>query len=239
VVVLDQGIAVAKWHLSDQLQLISTRCVPVGGEVFRENPLVWVHAGAERHSAWDLTDHLLSDRAARAEYLSWNLKRMPLPNWDLNDKGILNQLSDRHRTPKPVIKSIYISVVTNSIACFVRGTPPIQGYGLFKVLSRANHDCSPNSELVPGDTESGGNSVLALEEIQPGTPITFNYLWGNVKALSHRTRNMLLVDRYGFVCDCRQCQADCPPDLVNIDQLAYFKNLIRQHRLASMDIQMR
>lgn len=78
-------------------------------------------------------------------------------------------------------------------------------FGMFALLSRFNHSCSPNSIIPASVTESGRETmaIFAKRDIGVGEEITFNYLPG-FELKAQQERHQLLQ----FTCKCDVCLAD-------------------------------
>lgn len=81
----------------------------------------------------------------------------------------------------------------------------LPAFGMFALLSRFNHSCSPNSIIPTSAKESGRETlaILAKRDIEVGEEITFNYLPG-FELQAQRERHQLLL----FTCKCDVCLAD-------------------------------
>jgi len=222
-----ESVTVKEWKGKNQIRLVVKTFFAGETEIFREQPLAWVREGKyENMSAqWDLVELLLSNSNLRREYIDYNLKSSRLPIWDADDKNILENLAIKYRTARPKIKKIYVSIVTNNITCIYEKHVKRQGYGLFQFLSRANHSCDPSACLAPGDVENGGNAVIALKDLPPGSEITYSYIPKGVLEQNYVTRNLILMIMFGFICECKRCQNEVPASLVGVDQVHYFSDL--------------
>eukprot|EP01083_Nonionella_stella_P097586 274308_1 len=72
--------------------------------------------------------------------------------------------------------------------------------GLFPHIARINHSCSPNAFWI---YENGVMTVRALFDIQKGAEICASYL--PPLQFIFRERQAFLLDKYGFVCKCKEC----------------------------------
>jgi hypothetical protein len=79
--------------------------------------------------------------------------------------------------------------------------------GVFEVISRFNHSCSPNATFLWNESV-GHTEVRACVDISVGDEITINYLSSDMFNQPHPVRQADLKRRYGFVCKCSICGAD-------------------------------
>jgi hypothetical protein len=77
------------------------------------------------------------------------------------------------------------------------------GIGIYPITSKyIRHSCRPNAGLI---YDQGNQIIVALEDIQPNTPITISYV---DLIATKQQRHKALTDRFGFAfeCDCARCQ---------------------------------
>jgi len=77
------------------------------------------------------------------------------------------------------------------------------GAGVFSMCCSANHDCSPNAEVV-FTSKTNQATLRALRDIQPNEEICISYV---ETELTLDERRAELRD-YGFVCACNRCQTE-------------------------------
>jgi len=220
--------AVTQWSLAGQCQLQAVNPIPQGAEVLRELPLVKVALGRYAYGThvWDMVDRILSERALKQEYYGWELKQNPKRGgFGRLDADVTKALSQKHGVSRDIVQNIYLSVGTNNIG-YVGPGGTLQGFGLYKILSRANHACDPNARIAPGDPAAGETVLIALRDIQPSEPITWRYLdvvdEQDFSAADYHARNRALATLCGFACACARCSAEQPAALRNVDLLSYF-----------------
>jgi hypothetical protein len=77
------------------------------------------------------------------------------------------------------------------------------GVGIYPITSQyVRHSCRPNAGLI---YDQGNQIIVALEDIQPNTPVTISYV--DLIATKEQ-RHKALTERFGFdfECDCARCQ---------------------------------
>ena len=131
----------------------------------------------------------------------------------------------RHGVSRRIVESLYLPVGTNNIG-FVDEEGKLAGYGLYRYLSRANHGCGPNTQIVCGDPGSGETVLKARCNIYPGESITWSYL-DRVEGVPFDqadffARNWALVKMLGFACACTLCRQQMPDRLKSTDLIAFF-----------------
>lgn len=219
---------VTQWDAAGQCQLQATSLILQGSEVLREQPLVKVALGRYAYGThvWEMVDRILSDRAVKQAYYGWGLKQNPKRGgFDRLDVEVTKALAQKHGVSRQIVQNIYLSVGTNNIG-YVGPGRTLQGFGLYKILSRANHACDPNADIAPGDTAVGETVLVALRDIQPGEAITWRYLdtaeGQDFSAANYHARNRALAALCGFACACPRCSVEQPAALKDVDLLSYF-----------------
>ena len=79
-------------------------------------------------------------------------------------------------------------------------------HGVFLRISRLNHACSPNCEVVWKD-ESQCQEVVAIRDIENGDELTICYLNIENRMKTAEERKKILRP-YGFCCSCRDCAGE-------------------------------
>jgi hypothetical protein len=74
-------------------------------------------------------------------------------------------------------------------------------FGVFKVASRINHACSPNTSRR--FTKDGNIVVISSEDIKKGREITLDYIGAPGSSVAERRKPLLI--KYGFYCRCSGC----------------------------------
>lgn len=76
-------------------------------------------------------------------------------------------------------------------------------------ISRINHSCIPNAQIVSDECCLGDVAqVVAEKDIEPGDEITFSYNHELYEITTSRQRAVLLRKQYGFACDCEACDGN-------------------------------
>merc|ERR1712156_423236 len=91
-------------------------------------------------------------------------------------------------------------------------------YGIYKTncnsrgvaihISRFNHSCAPNAENVWRSGENDACEIRAVSKIKPGDEITVNYNPVEIVLKNLKIRQELLLDSWGFGCDCTLCKEE-------------------------------
>ena len=218
-----------KWNKAGEMQLVAAAPIAAGEEILREKPLFSV--SAKDHllgtSAWDLTDRLLAEPRLRETYYGWKLRSEDVFAVSPEDTELEKLLASRYDVPRAIVRKLYVGVGTNNIG-YGPGESDITGYGLYEVLSRANHSCVPSASLVSLDLVTGEQSLLAKRPMQPGQEITWSYggETGGFLEKNFLLRNLFLVQTMGFTCRCSRCRQELPDDLKGINLLRFFKEFI-------------
>jgi len=84
------------------------------------------------------------------------------------------------------------------------------GYGpdhtaLFPAFARLNHSCAPNCAWHGDGSEMVVNSIV---DIKPGEEVCVSYLPQYVIDAGFQTRRRVLQEKWGFSCNCNQCELD-------------------------------
>lgn len=232
-------ITINAWANRPGHHQLSAACdIAAGTPVVRETPLVRVGLGPYRYGtfAWALVDALLRDPPLRAQYLRWNLASAAFSVRHPDDVAAERAISRARNLPRKSVRALFDSVATNNIACLnsLRG---VQGYGLYRVLSRSNHSCIPNARLDPGDTTTGEMVLVALRDIPAGTPLTWSYLEPAPGApalaeLDFMTRQWHIFNEYQFACVCELCRTDMPEELRGCDMATVLLDKIERQTRA-------
>ena len=106
--------------------------------------------------------------------------------------------------------------------------------GLFPRISRLNHCCLPNAQLVD-DPERGANAVIALLGIGAGEQITHSYAALELLMCARAERGAYLRDNFGFDCACRECTRFAPRDAFRAEYRALATALERAFEDESAD----
>lgn len=211
------------------MQLRALASIPAGDLVLMERPFVSVPQGIFAHGthAWELTAAVLASPAHLQQLFAAQLKMTEFLRYP-GDLPTERALSSQYKLERAGVRKIFFIVSTNNISYFDAASG-VAGWGLYEMLSRANHSCEPNTRLVPGDHEHKEAGLVATRDIEPGEPVTWNYSGSEpFLAADWETRNHGLVNYMRFVCQCPRCIVEAPAQLRNpAEQLRYFDGLIR------------
>ncbi len=135
-----------------------------------------------------------------------------------DDRALVHICSAFPDADAALVRRLYDVVATNNVmSCSAH--VPIGGrifevalrYGLFALLSRANHSCVPSVRLCAPCFAYGpfhcekGVPVYTTRAVRAGEPVTFDYA-ENAPAAGKRA---LLRKLFGFACQCEQCADLC------------------------------
>jgi hypothetical protein len=230
--------AITPWD--KECQLMAVAPITEGDVILAEAPLVSVPNFNLKYSttSWDLVDKILSNGNMMQRYLTLSLKES-VQNIDAEDRKFERDLAKRHRVTRDMVRRIYFGVCTNNIG-YKNANSELIGYGIYPIVSRANHSCRPNAAYCPGNLETKEITLVARRDIQVGEAVTWNYA-GTSAFLDadYSTRNLTLLDNFRFVCRCERCQEEIPPELALLPNLIqYFDVLLmdeaRQQAMAMM-----
>ncbi|KAL5321508.1 hypothetical protein ACEPPN_009467 [Leptodophora sp. 'Broadleaf-Isolate-01'] len=79
----------------------------------------------------------------------------------------------------------------------------VTGPMLYCLASRFNHDCFPN--IARGFSKEDYIVFRAARDIEDGEELTINYI---LSPISSEARRSLLLDKFGFVCECWGCKSN-------------------------------
>ncbi|KAM0472343.1 hypothetical protein ACHAPX_008771 [Trichoderma viride] len=116
------------------------------------------------------------------------------------DKKQFLRIGDNGSGP---FESLLATMAQNTFQVHTQGSD-LPAFGMFVLLSRFNHSCSPNSKIPTLASESGRETlaILAKRDISAGEEITFNYLPGFELKAQHERHQLLQ-----FTCKCEACHA--------------------------------
>lgn len=213
-------------------QLVARQAVPQGDLLLVESPLLAVPVGHHVWGTytWQFVDALLSDRRMLKQYDHWKLLSTPVLQ-DPEDLTIESTLMAKHRLSRQRVKSLYFSVCTNNIGLLDDDQMRVRGYGLFEVLSRADHSCAPNARLQAVDVDRQTMALAARRDVKAGEPVTWSYFRETeFLGSDFEARNLGLVNTFRFACRCERCRVERPPGLAHVpDLLGYFDAQIQAH----------
>lgn len=227
---------VVDWHLPGQMDVVATRTIEDGEIIINEAAHVWQPIAEKTFpsSQWGLVQQLLHQAKLRRELYSWQLFGDSKFPFDDEDRAVAQSLSSRYNTSVRNVISLYQIVAANNIGGIDR-SGNICGYGVFKVLSRVNHACIPNSAIgIDSDSERPTPLLIALRKIAPGESLTWRYIPfasspnGIDPLEDYHARNWQLVDQLDFACQCDLCLQQMPTELRGKDVLQIYKKLISE-----------
>lgn len=146
--------------------------------------------------------------------------------WEPADDGVLQRLSISYEIPTGQVKRLYDIVATNNLVTTTTLSPTVfQGkrvmierpnhWGLFKLLSRVNHSCDPNCQLIVPPTRGVPLQLKNLRPLKAGEECTISYVASNsfqeiksTKENAAAITKMLWVN-FGIMCRCTLCTSRC------------------------------
>ncbi|KAF8170270.1 hypothetical protein K438DRAFT_1854322 [Mycena galopus ATCC 62051] len=121
--------------------------------------------------------------------------------------AIVSRIMSLHNSFGPEQETILGRLLTNYQPVTIPDVPDTEYSGLFTILCRANHDCSPNANFFFNSRTFTGQ-FHAVRAIAEGEEITALYC---ELAASRQERRAELREHYNFLCECSTCSL--PPDL--------------------------
>ncbi|KAJ7717999.1 hypothetical protein DFH07DRAFT_899200 [Mycena maculata] len=106
-----------------------------------------------------------------------------------------------HNAFGPEQESILGTLLTNYQTVVIPDAPQTEYSGLFPILCRANHDCSPNTNFF-FNPKSFTGQFHAIRHIPKDEEITVLYC---ELAASREERRAELLEHYKFLCECKTC----------------------------------
>ncbi|KAJ7128936.1 hypothetical protein C8R43DRAFT_1026427 [Mycena crocata] len=106
-----------------------------------------------------------------------------------------------HNSFGPEHEPILGTLLTNYQPVTIPELPQTEYSGLFPILCRANHDCSPNANFF-FNTRSFTGQLHAVRTIAKDEEVTVLYC---ELAASREERRAELLEHYKFVCECKTC----------------------------------
>jgi SET domain len=221
--------AVTPW--GKEHQLTATEAIKAGEVIVADTPLVAALDANAKYSpyAWDLVEKILASTDLTQRYYALRLKTVKL-HTDLNDQKIERELAKKHRCTRDMVKNLYFGVSTHNLG-FKGADGKLAGHGVYPIIGRANHSCWPNATYQSGDIEAREITLVALHDIVPGEAITWSYAnTPSFQEADYTTRNLSLVNNFGFACNCERCQQEIPSDIAKLpNPKQYFQSLINEY----------
>jgi hypothetical protein len=221
--------AVTPWGKEHQLSAVAA--IKAGEVIAADTPLVAALDADSKYGSynWDLVDQILSSTELTQAYYAMRLKA-PKSHMDAEDQKIERELAKKHRCTRAMVKTLYYGVSTHNLG-YKGSDGKLAGHGVYPVIGRANHSCRPNATYQAGDVEAREITLIALHDIQAGEAVTWSY--ANTPSFleaDYTTRNLSLVNNFGFACNCERCREEIPPDIARLpNPKQYFQGLIDEY----------
>jgi hypothetical protein len=191
-----------------------------------EYPLAFVEIAPDEEeiAPWLLLESLLDSPAVLERVTAEDLK---LTKWPLTreDDARIADLAARYRRNPTKLAQLYHRVAANNLRYHQGG---ITGYGIWPVVSRANHSCAPNARVCATPPHPLGELLIATRPIARGEAICWNYLSDDAfLGFDWRLRNARLFLDFQFLCRCPRCVDERPAEVAgwSKDRLrAFFRN---------------
>lgn len=203
-------VRVAAW--GGEKQLVASADVASGVLLLAEFPIAFVQTQPEEDAIapWLLLEGILSSDAFFARVSAEDLKLTP---WPLGaaDEDRLAHLARKYKRNPRKLAQLYHRVAANNVR--YAGAEVI-GYGIWPLLSRANHSCVPNAEVRGARDRPLVELLLATRPIAAGEAISWNYLSDPAfLEWDWFARNVRLLQDFQFLCRCPRCTAERPPEI--------------------------
>lgn len=207
-----------------QLMLVTSGAISAGEILLQERPLISIALlPSYRYGdyCWDMVDMLLADPETlrRVNALKLEATEQLMDPLSLQVERIL---VDKYKKSRALVRQLYCLIGTNNIG-LLSHSATVTGYGLFPLLSRANHSCVPTAELQPGEG-AGVLMLRAKHDMKAGAEVTWSYFReAEFLPRSFEERNGALVNTFRFACWCPRCKAEWPAALAGVkDMVAHF-----------------
>jgi hypothetical protein len=201
----------------DGLSLRASQDFAKGNVVYVEAPIAHIELrdkdkdkhqqdNNSRHS-WAIVAQILRQQKTEHVLALGLSEASPLApsQWEPADTGVLQRLCDVHKVSEGTVRRVMAVVGTNNLVCKTLVIPlldyhctleeVVNGFGLFDKLSRCNHACRPNCQLL----SFNGSTIMlrALHPVKQGDDLTISYgrTGSNTKAT------------FGFDCRCLDCKS--------------------------------
>lgn len=218
-------------RFGNERQLVATKNIAEGETVLLETALLSIPI-RDRYVwqtySWELVAQLLSNAELLKQYQRLHLSTTPML-LDAMDKAIEGRLVTTFKRSHSLVQSLINGVGTNNVGV-LNHDQCVVGYGIYEVLSFANHSCEPSTRLTAANAAQGQVSLVAVRDIAEGAAVTWCY-FRESEFLGHDyiTRNLGLVNVFRFVCCCERCKRERPANLAGEKNLlGYFDRLIKE-----------
>lgn len=200
---------IANWRINSR-QIIATQRIDQNEVIFSDAPIASALIGnlTLPTAPWDIVSQILATKSIQDLFKKLDLHVTKF-QWDSDDADIVNRLSKQYKIPEYKIQKMYFSVCTNNIN-FLDSSENNAGYGIFPILSFANHSCNSNSKITSGDVSKKELILTSLRLIEPGESITWSYIdpRSGFTKMDTITRKTLLKTNYNFTCICERCRSE-------------------------------
>lgn len=220
-------IRVARW--GGEQQLVAAADVESGALLAAEYPIAFVEIEPDDEDGAPmlLLESILATDDTHARVVAEDLKLTP---WTLGvgDRATLAALARKYRRNPDKLAQLYHRVAADNIRYAQAG---VIGYGIWPLVSRANHSCDPNARLGATPKQPLAELLLATRPIARGEAICWNYLGDeSFLALDWMARNAQLLEDFQFLCRCPRCEAERPAAVAALpkQEIAAFFGLSRR-----------
>lgn len=202
-------VRVTGW--GDEQQLVAAADIATGVALLAEYPIAFAqtHPDEDAFAPWLLLETILSSPAMFDRVIAEDLK---MTKWPLSteDETRLEHLSRKYKRNPKKLGQLYHRIAANNLRYSQAG---VTGYGIWPVVSRANHSCAPNAKVCATPPHPLAELLIATRPIAAGEPVCWNYLGDEAfLRLDWRARNAQLLRDFQFVCRCPRCLAERPAD---------------------------
>ncbi len=226
---------IARLPGTTESQLVAAKPVPAGQTVVNESPMVSIDIQSRYRYGdycWDLVDRILADGDLYKQVRQGNFWETPQLH-SPESHAVESELIRKHGKSRQLVRGLHALVATNNIGILAQ-QGFVSGYGLYALLSHADHSCEPSCTLEPGDAGSNALRLVAKRPLRAQEPITWSYFREAEFLLADvEERNRGLVDLYRFACRCARCQRERPPHLKGMkDLVAHYDVQLHAEALA-------
>lgn len=209
-------VAVTGW--GDECQLVAAASVQTGVAMLAEYPIAFVETrpDEDEFAPLLLLECILSSPAMYERVIAEDLK---MTKWPLSqeDSSRLDELARLYKRNPKKLAQLYHRVAANNLRYHQDG---VTGYGLWPVVSRANHSCDPNAKVCASLPHPLAELLIATRPIAQGEPVCWNYLGSEAfLRLDWRARNAQLLRDFQFLCRCPRCLEERPADAARWSRL--------------------
>ncbi|KAJ8599490.1 hypothetical protein CTAYLR_010435 [Chrysophaeum taylorii] len=190
--------------------IVATRSWGIGEEILREFPvLTWRGGAVEFLEAFAKSNEAVRELVLRM----WAPPRLEESTWGLvsSRRADAARITLGHRLFRKKKKGraasldfelVHRLLVIMDLNCH---DYIAEGTAMFTTASKMAHSCLPNARFAL--SVSGELVYTAIRPIKKGDHITFNYNGAHAWFVARRERRAAMLERYGFECRCRRCEA--------------------------------